>query len=63
MLLNGHRENGKRSSLSEETFIGCLLCYKPWELKSEQNGQSGLYLSLGRGGSHSAGGTGHIGVF
>lgn len=36
--LNSHMENG-RSSCSGETFIGCLLCSKPWESKSEQNSQ------------------------
>jgi len=36
--LNSHMENG-RSLFSEETFIGCLLCSKPWESKSEQNSQ------------------------
>ena len=60
--LNSQMENG-RTSFSEETFTGCLLCSKPWESKNEQNSQIVDFPCPWEEQETTAGGPGHSSGF
>lgn len=48
--LNSHMENGGGNALIQKSFLGCLLCSKPWESKCDYNGRSSWsFLLLGKG--------------